>query len=234
MYPGTLPQRIVRTPWSRLVHKGIINEAQIPGLKFSGPQNIWPRNRHTTRGDDADGRRHACRAGDHPLALKDVRRHHQGVAHHHLAHPARRVEIEVWYRNTAHCSDGIEPHAGEDGRPGASEEIDTIIPVLDALRAEGMALAGPCRRYFVSRRALLRDAGTRCSRCITIKGSSPEAGEFWNRRECHARFAHHRTSVDHGTALILPPVAAPIDSGQPHGSSRAGRRLPRAAANASV
>ncbi|MEO1640038.1 MAG: 4-hydroxythreonine-4-phosphate dehydrogenase PdxA [Pseudomonadota bacterium] len=37
---------------------------------------------------------------------------------------------------------GLNPHAGEDGKMG-DEEIETIIPVLNALRAEGMQLIGP-------------------------------------------------------------------------------------------
>ena len=37
---------------------------------------------------------------------------------------------------------GLNPHAGESGHLGR-EEIDTIIPALDKLRAEGMDLIGP-------------------------------------------------------------------------------------------
>ncbi len=37
---------------------------------------------------------------------------------------------------------GLNPHAGEDGKMGG-EEIDMISPVLDALRAEGIVIAGP-------------------------------------------------------------------------------------------
>ncbi|NAZ35412.1 4-hydroxythreonine-4-phosphate dehydrogenase PdxA [Rubellimicrobium sp. CFH 75288] len=37
---------------------------------------------------------------------------------------------------------GLNPHAGEDGRMGR-EEIDTIAPVLERLRAGGMDLRGP-------------------------------------------------------------------------------------------
>lgn len=37
---------------------------------------------------------------------------------------------------------GLNPHAGEGGAMGA-EEIDLIIPVLDRLRAQGMAISGP-------------------------------------------------------------------------------------------
>ncbi len=37
---------------------------------------------------------------------------------------------------------GLNPHAGEDGKMGR-EEIEMITPVLDALRAEGLAISGP-------------------------------------------------------------------------------------------
>ena len=37
---------------------------------------------------------------------------------------------------------GLNPHAGEEGKIG-HEEIEMIIPVLDALRAEGMDITGP-------------------------------------------------------------------------------------------
>lgn len=37
---------------------------------------------------------------------------------------------------------GLNPHAGEDGKMGM-EEIEMIIPVLDALRAQGMDITGP-------------------------------------------------------------------------------------------
>ncbi len=37
---------------------------------------------------------------------------------------------------------GLNPHAGEDGKMG-SEEIEMITPVLDALRAQGLDIAGP-------------------------------------------------------------------------------------------
>ncbi|WP_019953757.1 4-hydroxythreonine-4-phosphate dehydrogenase PdxA [Yoonia vestfoldensis] len=37
---------------------------------------------------------------------------------------------------------GLNPHAGEDGKMG-DEEIATISPVLDALRAEGLDISGP-------------------------------------------------------------------------------------------
>lgn len=49
----------------------------------------------------------------------------------HFAVPAPRIAVA-----------GLNPHAGEDGRMGR-EEIDTIVPALEELRAEGLAITGP-------------------------------------------------------------------------------------------
>lgn len=46
------------------------------------------------------------------------------------------------YGNPRIAVSGLNPHAGEGGAMGR-EEIETIIPVLADLRAEGLALAGP-------------------------------------------------------------------------------------------
>ncbi len=46
------------------------------------------------------------------------------------------------YGNPRIAVAGLNPHAGEGGAMGR-EEIETIIPVLNDLRAEGLALAGP-------------------------------------------------------------------------------------------
>ncbi|MGR3571675.1 4-hydroxythreonine-4-phosphate dehydrogenase PdxA [Brevirhabdus sp.] len=53
---------------------------------------------------------------------------------------ALRSDFGVAVPRLAVC--GLNPHAGEGGTMGR-EEIETIIPVLDALRAEGFALSGP-------------------------------------------------------------------------------------------
>jgi len=97
---------------------------------------------------------------------------------------------------------GLNPHAGEDGHMGR-EEIDTIIPVLEQLRARGMHLQGPlpadtafnakvldnCDAVF----AMYHDQGlpvlkySGFGRAINITLGLPVL----------------RTSVDHGTALEL-------------------------------
>lgn len=97
---------------------------------------------------------------------------------------------------------GLNPHAGEGGHMG-TEEIDTIIPVLEQLRAQGMNLLGPlpadtafnpkvlgaCDAVF----AMYHDQGlpvlkySGFGRAINITLGLPII----------------RTSVDHGTALDL-------------------------------
>ncbi|HET9031550.1 MAG TPA: 4-hydroxythreonine-4-phosphate dehydrogenase PdxA [Dokdonella sp.] len=97
---------------------------------------------------------------------------------------------------------GLNPHAGEGGHMGR-EEIETITPVLEQLRGEGMSLIGPLPadtafvpmhlEHFDAVLAMYHDQGL-----PVLK---------------HAGFGHAvnvslglpwiRTSVDHGTALDL-------------------------------
>ncbi len=62
---------------------------------------------------------------------------------------------------------GLNPHAGEGGRMGR-EEIDVIIPVLDALRGEGIDLRGPLSADTMFH-AAARWVMTPRSACITIR-----------------------------------------------------------------
>ncbi len=102
---------------------------------------------------------------------------------------------------------GLNPHAGEGGHMGR-EEIETVIPVLEQLRAQGMQLLGPlpadtafnpkvldnCDAVF----AMYHDQGlpvlkySGFGRAINITLGLPLI----------------RTSVDHGTALDLAGTGA--------------------------
>lgn len=62
---------------------------------------------------------------------------------------------------------GLNPHAGEGGHMG-TEEIDTIIPVLDELRAQGMKLNGPLPADTCFSRNI-SITPTPCWRCTTIR-----------------------------------------------------------------
>ena len=97
---------------------------------------------------------------------------------------------------------GLNPHAGEDGHLGR-EEIETISPVLDGLRAEGLDLVGPlpADTAFVPMHlagydavfAMYHDQGL-----PVLK----HAG-FGHAVNVTLGLPYVRTSVDHGTALDL-------------------------------
>ena len=102
---------------------------------------------------------------------------------------------------------GLNPHAGEGGYLGR-EEIDVIAPVLTALRAEGLDVAGPlpADTVFVPAKAREYD-------CIVAMYHDQGLPVLK-----HASFGHGvnvtlglpivRTSVDHGTALDLAAEGA--------------------------
>lgn len=97
---------------------------------------------------------------------------------------------------------GLNPHAGEDGHLGR-EEIDVIVPVLEALRAEGFALEGPlpADTAFLPHRlrgcdavlAMYHDQGL-----PVLKFSG-----FERAVNVTLGLTYPRVAVDHGTALEL-------------------------------
>jgi len=97
---------------------------------------------------------------------------------------------------------GLNPHAGEGGHLGR-EEIDTIIPALDALRAEGMPLLGPlpADTAFVPAQRRHYDAVLAMYHDQALPVLKSEAFERTVNITLGLPFI--RTSVDHGTALDL-------------------------------
>ncbi|TNJ35308.1 4-hydroxythreonine-4-phosphate dehydrogenase PdxA [Arenimonas terrae] len=97
---------------------------------------------------------------------------------------------------------GLNPHAGEDGHLGR-EELDVIIPALDALRAQGLDLAGPlpADTAFLPRKlagfdavlAMYHDQGL-----PVLKHSG-----FEQAVNITLGLPYPRVAVDHGTALEL-------------------------------
>jgi 4-hydroxythreonine-4-phosphate dehydrogenase len=97
---------------------------------------------------------------------------------------------------------GLNPHAGEDGHLGR-EEIETIAPVLEELRGEGMTLAGPLPadtaflpgklRGFDAVLAMYHDQGL-----PVLKYSG-----FERAVNLTLGLPYPRVAVDHGTALDL-------------------------------
>lgn len=97
---------------------------------------------------------------------------------------------------------GLNPHAGEGGHLG-HEEIDTIIPALDSLRAEGMQLIGPlpADTAFVPAMRAQYDAVLAMYHDQALPVLKSEA--FDRTVNITLGLPYLRTSVDHGTALDL-------------------------------
>ena len=97
---------------------------------------------------------------------------------------------------------GLNPHAGEGGHIGR-EEIDIIIPTLNALRAEGMQLLGPvpADTAFVPAQRERYDAVLAMYHDQALPVLKSEAFDCTVNLTLGLPFI--RTSVDHGTALDL-------------------------------
>ncbi|MFC5437278.1 4-hydroxythreonine-4-phosphate dehydrogenase PdxA [Rhodanobacter umsongensis] len=97
---------------------------------------------------------------------------------------------------------GLNPHAGEGGHLGR-EEIDTLIPALDALRDEGMKLLGPmpADTAFVPAQRRHYDAVLAMYHDQALPVLKSEAFDRTVNLTLGLPFI--RTSVDHGTALDL-------------------------------
>ncbi len=97
---------------------------------------------------------------------------------------------------------GLNPHAGEGGHLGR-EEIDVIVPVLEALRAEGLDLTGPLPADTAFTPSAL--AGVDAVLAMYHDQGLPvlkHAG-FGEAVNVTLGLPIVRTSVDHGTALDL-------------------------------
>ncbi|HEX7817535.1 4-hydroxythreonine-4-phosphate dehydrogenase PdxA [Dyella sp.] len=97
---------------------------------------------------------------------------------------------------------GLNPHAGENGHLG-HEELQTIIPALDALRGEGMDLLGPlpADTAFVPAMRKRYDAVVAMYHDQALPVLKSEAFDRTVNLTLGLPFI--RTSVDHGTALDL-------------------------------
>lgn len=183
------------------VHKGIINDAGVP---FTGHTEFFEERSHAAKVVMmlATEELRVALATTH-LPLKDVSDaitvdlldevitilHHDLQTKFGIAHPHILV-----------C--GLNPHAGEGGHMG-TEEIDTIIPVLNTLRAKGMNLSGPLPadtlfqpKYLDNADAVLAMYHDQGLPVLKYQG-------FGRGVNITLGLSFIRTSVDHGTALEL-------------------------------
>jgi 4-hydroxythreonine-4-phosphate dehydrogenase len=97
---------------------------------------------------------------------------------------------------------GLNPHAGEDGVLGR-EELDVIVPALDALRAEGLRLVGPLPADTAFLPAKLRDVDAVFAMYHDQGLPVLKYSGFEQAVNLTLGLPYPRVAVDHGTALDL-------------------------------
>ncbi len=97
---------------------------------------------------------------------------------------------------------GVNPHAGEGGHMGR-EEIDTLIPVMEALRAEGMNLTGPLPADTAFNPKVLDNSDVVFAMYHDQGLPVLKYAGFGEAINITLGLPLVRTSVDHGTALEL-------------------------------
>ncbi|MNC03163.1 4-hydroxythreonine-4-phosphate dehydrogenase [compost metagenome] len=183
------------------VHKGVINDA---GVAFTGHTEFFEERSHSPKVVMmlATEELRVALATTH-LPIKavadaitpDLLHEVITILHHDL-----RTKFGINDPHVLVC--GLNPHAGEGGHMGM-EEIDTIIPVLDALRAQGMNLSGPLPadtlfqpKYLGNADAVLAMYHDQGLPVLKYQG-------FGRGVNITLGLPFIRTSVDHGTALDL-------------------------------
>ncbi|MFM1895006.1 MAG: 4-hydroxythreonine-4-phosphate dehydrogenase PdxA [Pseudomonadota bacterium] len=183
------------------VHKGCINEA---GIAFSGHTEFLADACHcdlTVMMLATEGLRVAL-ATTH-LPLREVA---DAITRERLRRIITILEADLRRKfgiaRPVILVCGLNPHAGEGGHLGR-EEIDTIEPVLEELRAQGMQLLGPLPadtlftpKYLDHADAVLSMYHDQGLPVLKFKG-------FGNASNITLGLPIIRTSVDHGTALDL-------------------------------
>lgn len=183
------------------VHKGIINDA---GIRFTGHTEFlaeYTQTKNVVMMLVGGGMRVALTTIH--MALKDVP---NAITQENLETTIRILHADLIQKfglaNPRILVAGLNPHAGEDGYLGR-EEIETINPVLNKLREQGMQLIGalPADTLFTPKYlnhadcvlAMYHDQGL-----PVLKHSSFGVGV-----NVTLGLPIIRTSVDHGTALDL-------------------------------
>lgn len=183
------------------VHKGVINDA---GFSFTGHTEFLAERTgapHVVMMLAGGGLRIAL-ATTH-LPLKDVARH---ITRERLEQTLRTLRGELVSRfglaQPRIAVAGLNPHAGESGHLGR-EEIEVIIPVVEALRSEGFELEGPLPADTLFNPQRLH--GIDCVLAMYHDQGLPvlKYASFGSGVNVTLGLPMIRTSVDHGTALDL-------------------------------
>ena len=192
------------------VHKEVINNAGIP---FSGHTEFLAEQTHTGKVVmmlATEGLRVALATTHLPLSEVSAAITRDSLTQViHILHRELQDKFAIRTPHILVC--GLNPHAGEGGHLGM-EEIETIIPVLNHCRAQGMNLTGPLPADTLFNPKLLQQADAVLAMyhdqglpVLKYKGFSQAVNITLG-------LPIVRTSVDHGTALDLAATGN-IDSG---------------------
>jgi len=183
------------------VHKGVINDAGIP---FTGHTEFFAERAGAQRVVMmlATEQLRVALATTH-LPLKDVAGAvtqdclHEVITilHQDLKHKFAIAQPHIFV-----C--GLNPHAGESGHMGR-EEIDTIIPALNALREQGIQLTGPLPADTLFQPKYLQHADAVLAMYHDQGLPVLKSQGFGEAINITLGLPFIRTSVDHGTALSL-------------------------------
>ncbi|WP_301101794.1 4-hydroxythreonine-4-phosphate dehydrogenase PdxA [Propionivibrio sp.] len=183
------------------VHKGVINDA---GVGFTGHTEYLAEKTATPRVVMmlVGGGLRVALATTH-LPLKDVS---AAVTQESLEQTLRILHADLGRKygisSPRILVAGLNPHAGEGGYLGR-EEIEVITPVLDRLRAEGMALIGPLPADTMFTPPLLAQGDCVLAMYHDQGLTALKYASFGNGINVTLGLPIIRTSVDHGTALEL-------------------------------
>ena len=183
------------------IHKAVINES---GIAFTGHTEFLAERTdtpHVVMMLVGGGMRVAL-ATTH-LALRDVP---AAITRQSLADTLRILDgdLKRWFGITRPriLVAGLNPHAGESGHLGR-EEIDAIIPVLEAFRASGHDVIGPLPADTLFNPARLAEADAVLAMYHDQGLPVLKHASFGSGVNVTLGLPIIRTSVDHGTALDL-------------------------------
>ncbi|MBF0804007.1 MULTISPECIES: 4-hydroxythreonine-4-phosphate dehydrogenase PdxA [unclassified Neisseria] len=183
------------------LHKGIINDA---GMPFSGHTEYLAEKSAAKQVVMmlAGGGLRVALATTH-LPLKDVA---AAITQPQLESVAKIVHCGLQKKfgiaSPRILVAGLNPHAGEGGHLGR-EEIDTIIPALDSLRAQGIDVRGPYPADTLFQPFMLKDADAVLAMYHDQGLPVLKYAGFGKGVNITLGLPFVRTSVDHGTALDL-------------------------------
>ncbi len=186
------------------VHKGVINDAKLRGVEFTGHTEYLAEKTATRRVVMmlTGGGLRVALATIH-LALKDV-----PAA---ITRESLTTTLDILHTDLVHkfgiaqpriLVAGLNPHAGEGGYLGR-EEIEVITPVVEQLRQQGMHLTGPLPADTLFTPRHLEHADAVLAMYHDQGLSVLKYASFGRGVNVTLGLPIIRTSVDHGTALDL-------------------------------